>query len=164
MAAGNLSIVHDLRGPNLAPATACASGAHAIIDACRLIERGDVDVALCGGTESSIDQVAAVGFGRLKALSSNSSSTASRPFDATRDGFVMGEGAAVIVVESEDHYSARQSKLKAPYARFAGGGLSGDAHHITGPHPSGRGAEKAMRMALRDAGVNRVDYVNSKST
>jgi 3-oxoacyl-[acyl-carrier-protein] synthase II len=164
MAAGNISIVFDLRGPNLAPATACASGAHAIIDAARLIERGDVEVAVCGGTESALDSAAAIGFGRLKALSSKQTSDASKPFDVDRDGFVMGEGAGVLVLESEDHFKRRQgSKV---YARYGGGGMSGDAHHITSPHPSGRGAELSMTKALRDASVRpgNIGYVNAHAT
>jgi len=169
MAAGNVSIVNNFRGPILSPATACASGGHAILDAARLIERGEVEVAVCGGTESALDKIAAVGFSRLKALSSSTSSSASKPFDAGRDGFVMGEGAGILILESEEHFARRVagSSSKVPYARFAGGGMSGDAFHITSPSPDGIGAELCMRRSLKDASikdVNTVGYVNAHAT
>jgi 3-oxoacyl-[acyl-carrier-protein] synthase II len=168
MAAGNVSIKYGFNGPVLSPATACASGAHAILDAARLIERGDVEVAVCGGTESTIDYLAGVGFGRLKALSTNQNCPPEkmpRPFDESRDGFVLGEGAGCLILESEEHYQRRSSK-KQQFARFAGGGMSGDAFHITSPSPDGKGAELCMRRALKDAGIpaNLIDYVNAHAT
>lgn len=168
MASGNVSIKYGFNGPILSPATACASGAHAILDAARLIERGDVEVAVVGGTESTIDNLAAVGFGRLKALSSNENvapERMSRPFDESRDGFVLGEGAGCLILESEEHFQKRSSK-KQIFASFAGGGMSGDAFHITSPSPDGRGAELCMQRALRDAGLSpdAIGYVNAHAT
>jgi len=165
MAAGLVSIRHGLGGPHACPSTACASGANAVGDAFRLVQRGDCDVAVCGGTESAIDDVALAGFSRLKALSaSRDPAAASRPFDKDRDGFVMAEGAAILVLESEEHFAARVAAPRRCYARVAGYGSSGDAFHIT--QPSGRGAEACMWRALHDGGVapNRVGYVNAHAT
>ena len=166
MAAGNVSIVYKFNGPVLSPATACASGGHAINDATRLIERGDVDIAVCGGTESVLDDVSAIGFSRLKALSSNCSQNASRPFDVNRDGFVMGEGAGIIILEAEEHFLKRQSDRKVCYARIAGTGMSGDGYHVTSPSPSGVGAELCMKRAVKDSGFSfeSIDYINAHAT
>lgn len=171
LAAGHVSMAHDLRGPILTPATACASGAHAIGDAMRLIREGIVDVAICGGTESTLDKTAIVGFARMKALTSRQDPTASRPFDVNRDGFVMSEGAAVLVLESEEFFNRRAS-TKQPYAEIVGVGMSGDAYHVSTPSPDGRGAEASMKRALHDCiargGVEasklKVGYVNAHAT
>lgn len=169
MASGNVSIAYQLCGPVLSPATACASGGNGIVDACRLIERGDVDVAICGGTESALDPSAVAGFARLKALTTTNSSQASRPFDAKRNGFVMGEGAGILVLESEEHYEQRIARGGAhgsAYARICGCGMSGDGYHVTSPHPQGLGAEACMRRALKDAGVSAdsISYINAHAT
>ena len=163
MAAGHVSMRHRLRGPLLAPATACAAGAHAVGDGFRLVQRGDADVAVCGGTESAMDKVAVAGFARLGALSrAEDPALASRPFHAQRDGFVMGEGAAILVLESLEH-AARRGAPRV-YAEVLGYGASADAHHVTASAPDGAGAELAMRRALRDAGRDAVDYLNAHAT
>jgi 3-oxoacyl-[acyl-carrier-protein] synthase II len=162
MAAGNVSIAHSLHGPNHSVATACATGAHAIGDAYRLIALGHAPAMLCGASEASITPLALAGFARAKALSpSREPGAASRPFDAARDGFVMGEGAALMLLESLDHARARNARI---YAELVGYGMSGDAHHIT--QSSGNGAIAAMRAALRDARVEAdcVDYINAHAT
>ncbi len=163
MAAGNISIKYGFQGPILSPATACASGGHAIAEAVHLIQRGDVEVAICGGTESVLDRASIFGFGRLKALSNKCEVSASRPFDKSRDGFVMGEGAGILVLESEDHFLKRTAK-KTLYAKVSGVGMSGDAYHVTSPNPNGIGAELAMKRALKDANLNKVDYINAHAT
>jgi 3-oxoacyl-[acyl-carrier-protein] synthase II len=166
MAAGLVSIHHKLQGPNGCPSTACASGCNAVGDAFRLLQRGDADVAVCGGTESALDDVSLAGFSRLRALSTRfveAPATASRPFDVDRDGFVMGEGAAVLVLETLDHFLHRESK-KPAYAEIVGYGSSGDAYHVTSPSPEGGGAERCMRRALADAHLTSVDYCNAHAT
>jgi len=166
MAAGAVSIHYGLLGPNHAASTACASAAHSLGDAFTLIARGAADVMLAGGTEAAVDAVAMGGFSRLKALSTGYNeepSEASRPFDADRDGFVLGEGAAVLVLEELEHARARGVPM---YAEVRGYGLSGDAHHITSPNPMGVGATLAMQRAIRQSGVSpdAFCYVNAHAT
>ena len=165
IAAGLVSIRFNLQGPNYATVSACASSAHAIGDAARLIERGDADLMLAGGTEASITPLTIAGFASMKAMSTRNDdpATASRPFDAGRDGFVIGEGAGCLLLEEHEHAKARGAKI---YGEFAGFGMSGDAYHITSPAPAHRGAQHAMRLAIKDAGVEPtdVDYVNAHGT
>ena len=165
MISGNLSISLGAKGPNLAIVTACATGTHSIGDAGRLIEYGDADVMFAGGAESSITATAMAGFGNAKTLSTRNDDPqgASRPWDKGRDGFVMGEGAAVLVLEEYEHARKRGAKI---YAELAGFGLSGDAYHMTSPVPDGEGAARCMDNAMRNAGVNplQVDYINAHGT
>ncbi len=165
MISGHLSILLGLRGPNLAVVTACTTATHAIGDAGRLIEYGDADVMLAGGAEAAITPTSVAGFASAKALSSRNDSpqTASRPWDVGRDGFVMGEGAGVVVLEELEHAKNRGAKI---YAELAGFGLSGDAHHMTSPSPGGEGAALCMHNCLRNAGINpdEVDYINAHGT
>ncbi|WP_405840218.1 beta-ketoacyl-[acyl-carrier-protein] synthase II [Streptomyces platensis] len=165
MAAGQVAIDISASGPCLAPCTACAAGASAIGIGRELLRQGVADVVVAGGAEAPITPLYVSSFARMRALSRrlDDPATASRPFDAGRDGFVLGEGAGILVLESEEHAAARGAR---PLARLTGYGASSDAHHVTSPHPEGRGAELAMRAALDDAGLvgEDVDYVNAHGT
>ncbi len=165
MISGNLSIRFGLQGPNLALVTACATATHAIGDAGRLIEYGDADVMVAGGAESSITPTGIAGFGNARALSgrNHDPAGASRPWDKERDGFVMGEGAGIVVLEELEHARRRGARI---YAELVGFGMSGDAHHMTSPLESGVGAARCMRNALRNAGINidQVQYINAHGT
>ena len=165
-AAGNVSILLGTKGPSHTLATACASGTDALGHALDMIRSGRSDVVVSGGTEATITEYCIAGFCSMKALShsyNDTPQTACRPFDATRDGFIMGEGAAILILESEEHAKARGAKI---YAEFAGYGSTSDAHHLTAPDPSAAGAIKAVTLALADAGVKpeEVDYVNAHGT
>lgn len=165
MAAGMVSIDLGLKGPNSCVTTACASATHAIGDAFRMIQRGDAIAMICGGAESVITPLSIAGFGNMGALASCNDTPycASRPFDAKRSGFVMGEGAGLLVLEELEHAQKRGAKI---YAEIIGYGLSGDAFHMTSPGPGGEGGARAMRMALRTAGIQPtdVDYINAHGT
>jgi 3-oxoacyl-[acyl-carrier-protein] synthase II len=165
IAAGHVSMRHGLRGPNYCTVSACASSAHAIGDAYRIIERDEADVMVAGGTEATVTPLAIAGFANMKALSTRNDSphTASRPFDATRDGFVMGEGAGAVVLESLEHATNRGATI---LAELVGYGQSADAYHLTAPAPEGAGAQLAMRAALRDACIEPGDvaYINAHGT
>jgi 3-oxoacyl-[acyl-carrier-protein] synthase II len=165
IAAGLISIRYGAQGPNYATVSACSSSAHAIGDATRFIERGDADVMITGGTEAVITPLTIAGFSSMKAMSTRNDDPAhaSRPFDLGRDGFVIGEGAAALILESLEHAQARGATI---YSEIIGYGLSGDAYHITSPAPEGAGAQHAMRLALEDAGVGPedVDYINAHGT
>ncbi|KAF8391633.1 hypothetical protein HHK36_023939 [Tetracentron sinense] len=166
MAAGHVSMKYGFKGPNHAAVTACATGAHSIGDAARMIQFGDSDVVVAGGTESSIDALSIAGFCRSRALTTRYNSVpreASRPFDCCRDGFVIGEGSGIMVLEELKHAEERGAKI---YAEVRGYGMSGDAHHITQPHSDGRGAILAMTRAIKQSGLhpNQVDYINAHAT
>ena len=165
IAPGHISMIHGLRGPNHSAVSACATGNHNLIDAFLLIERGMADVMVTGGSEASVTELGVGGFNACKALSTRNDSpaTASRPFDATREGFVLGEGAGALVLEDLQHALDRGARI---YAEVAGFGASADAHHITAPEPEGKGARLAMTTALRDAGLapEDVDYINMHGT
>lgn len=165
LAAGQISIKFGAKGPNASPATACATGSHAIGDAFKVIQRGSADVMIAGGTESVITPMGIGGFNAMKALSTRNDEPekASRPFDNNRDGFVMGEGAGIIIMEELGHAVKRNAKI---YAEIVGYGLTGDAYHITSPAPDGEGAARCMMMALEDALVapHMVDYINAHGT
>jgi len=163
--AGNISIRHDLRGPNFATVSACASSANAIADAALYIKTGKADMMVCGGSEASIVESSLGGFSSMTALSSRNDDpqTASRPFDKDRDGFVLGEGAGAVVIEELEHALARGAKI---YAEIMGSGLTADAYHMTAPHPEGRGAIMAMKHALEEGELDiiSVDHINTHGT
>ena len=165
MISGNLSILYGMKGPNLAMVTACATATHAIGDAARLIEYGDADVMVAGGAESAVTPTGMAGFGNAKALSTRNDDpvTASRPWDKDRDGFVLGEGAGVVVLEEYEFAKKRGARI---YCELAGFGMSGDAYHMTSPSEGGEGAARCMRNAMRNAGINsdEIEYVNAHGT
>ncbi len=166
LASGHVSIKFGFKGPNMSGVTACSTGAHAIGDAARLIQFGDADVMVAGGTEAAISRIGIAGFAAARALSTgfnDQPTRASRPWDKDRDGFVMGEGAGIVVLESLEHAKKRGAKI---YAELIGYGMSGDAHHITAPAPDGNGGFRSMRNALRSAQLNPedIDYINAHGT
>ncbi|MAZ55635.1 MAG: beta-ketoacyl-[acyl-carrier-protein] synthase II [Flavobacteriales bacterium] len=165
IAAGIISIKYGFQGPNFATVSACASSSHAIIDACNYIRLGKANLFICGGSEASVHPAGVGGFNALKALSTKNETPtkASRPFDADRDGFVLGEGAGALILEDYDHAIARNAKI---YGEVIGAGMSADAYHITAPHPEGRGAKIVMKNALNDAKINTnmVEYINVHGT
>lgn len=163
--AGHISIKYDLRGPNFATVSACASSANAIADAFMYIKTGKADLMVCGGSEAAISEAGVGGFSSMHAISQRNDdpATASRPFDKDRDGFVLGEGAGALILESYEHAIARGAKI---YAEICGAGLTADAHHMTAPHPEGRGAMNAMKEALREANLALEDihHINTHGT
>ena len=165
MSAGLVSMRFNFRGPNYATVSACASSAHALLDAYRIIQRDEADVMVTGGTEATITPTSLAGFCQAKALSTRNDEPerASRPFDSERDGFVMGEGSAILILESLDSAQARGARV---YAEVIGGGMSGDAYHMTAPHPEGIGALRAMQAAMKDAALKpeQIDHVNTHGT
>lgn len=166
LVSGNLSIKYGFKGPNHSVVTACSTGAHAIGDAARIIQLGDAEVMVAGGAESALCRIGMAGFAAARALSTNFNDEpqrASRPWDQDRDGFVMGEGAGIVVLEEYEHAKKRGAKI---YAEIVGYGLTGDGYHITAPHPEGKGGYRAMKMALDRAGLttDQVDYINAHGT
>lgn len=165
LAAGQVSIRNGAKGPNSATATACSAGAHAIGDSFKIIQRGDADVMICGGAESAITPMSVAGFAAMRAMSTRNDDPprASRPFERDRDGFVIGEGAGIMILEELDTARARGAKI---YAELVGYGITADAYHITMPDETGSGPMRVMQMAMRDAGVEagQVDYINAHGT
>jgi 3-oxoacyl-[acyl-carrier-protein] synthase II len=165
IAAGLVSMRFNAKGPNYATISACATSAHAIGDAFRTIQYGDADAIITGGSEATVTPMAIGGFANMTALSERNESpeTASRPFDATRDGFVMGEGGGIVILEELEHARRRSARI---YAEIVGYGATGDAYHLTAPAPEGEGAQRAMRIAMRDAGLTPadIDYINAHGT
>lgn len=165
IASGHISIKYGFRGPNFTTVSACASSTNALIDAFTYIRLGKADIFVAGGSEAAVNEAGIGGFNALKALSTNNENykTASRPFDSTRDGFVLGEGAGAIILEEYEHAKKRGAHI---YCELVGGGMSADAHHMTAPHPGGLGASNVMRYALDDAGmtIDEVDYINVHGT
>ena len=165
LASGHVSIKYGFKGPNHAVVTACATGTHAIGDGARIIMRDEADVMIVGGAESAINPLGVAGFSSAKALSERNDEPekASRPWDKNRDGFVMSEGSGILVLEEYEHAKARGAKI---YGELIGYGLSGDAYHITAPETTGDGAKRAMKMAIKDAGINvsEIDYINAHGT
>ncbi|HEY8559793.1 MAG TPA: beta-ketoacyl-ACP synthase II [Pyrinomonadaceae bacterium] len=165
LAAGNISIRHGLKGPNSSTSTACAAGNHAIGDSFKIIQRGDADAMVCGGAEATITPMAMAGFASMKALSTRNDAPqkASRPFDAARDGFVVGEGSGILVLEELEHAKGRGAQI---YAEVAGYGMTSDAFHITAPDETQSGVVRVMQRAIKDAGVSaeNIDYINVHGT
>ena len=165
IAPGNISIKHGFMGPNYTTVSACASSANAMIDALNYIRLGHCDVIVTGGSEAAVTIAGMGGFNAMHALSTRNESpeTASRPFDATRDGFVLGEGAGALILEEYEHAKKRGAKI---YAEVIGGGMSSDAYHMTAPHPDGIGVERVMLNCLKDAGItpDQVDAINTHGT
>jgi 3-oxoacyl-[acyl-carrier-protein] synthase II len=165
IAAGLVSMRFNAKGPNYATISACATSAHAIGDAFRTIQYGDADLVITGGSEATVTPMAIGGFANMKALSERNESpeTASRPFDATRDGFVMGEGGGIVILEDLEHAKNRGARI---YAEIVGYGATGDAYHLTAPAPEGEGAQRAMRRAMQDARLlpADIDYINAHGT
>ena len=165
LAPGQISIRHGAKGPNVSQVSACSTGAHAIGDAFRVIERGDADAMICGGTEATVSPLGVGGFNSMRALSTRNEhpQLASRPFDRDRDGFVIAEGAGILILEELEHARARGAKL---YAEVRGYGLNADAHHITSPSPGGEGAQRCMKLALKDAKLapSDIGYINAHGT
>jgi 3-oxoacyl-[acyl-carrier-protein] synthase II len=165
MCAGLVSIKYGFRGPNYATVSACASSAHAVLDAFRIIQRGEADVMITGGAEATITPTSMAGFCQARAMSTRNDAPekASRPFDKGRDGFVMGEGSAILILESYEHAVKRGARI---YAEILGGGMTADAYHMTAPHPEGIGARRAMTVAMTDGGIKpeEVSYINTHGT
>jgi 3-oxoacyl-[acyl-carrier-protein] synthase II len=165
IAAGQISIRHGFRGPNFGTVSACATSGHAVHTAMRLIQHGETDIMLAGGAEAAINPAGVGGFNAMKAISTRNDAPerASRPFDRDRDGFVIGEGSGILVLEELQHARKRGAKI---YAEIIGAGASGDAYHITAPHPEGKGAIRAMKAALKDAGIapSDIEYINAHGT
>ncbi|MCK4922689.1 MAG: beta-ketoacyl-ACP synthase II [Bacteroidales bacterium] len=165
IAAGHISIKYGFRGPNYGTVSACASSTNALIDAFNLIRLGKCSIIVTGGSEASVNEAGVGGFSSMQAISANNENykTASRPFDVSRDGFVIGEGAGALILEEYEHAKARGAKI---YAEVGGGGMSADAFHLTAPHPEGKGASLAMERALKDSGMKpeEIDYINVHGT